>query len=124
MLNNESHTLTIRVEWELTKDLVHFFSVCELVVNFHYLLCALLQDQTTLFSTLDQCKLIRTRGLILCLTSSWVNIYDNCMTDCEQSEEIIQGPALTFIERRSIMSLFLSHIRDHILRNCSSNECN
>ena len=40
MFDNQRHSLTIRVKWELLKDLILFNLASQLVIDFHHSLCA------------------------------------------------------------------------------------
>jgi len=97
VLDDQSHALTVRIEWELTQDLVILDGARKLVANFDELLGSLLEHEATLLGTLDESQLVGTGCLIGHLASAGVLVYDHSVADGKQSEEVIKVMAGTSI---------------------------
>ena len=90
MLDDQGHSLAIRVKWELFKNLVLFHLVGVFIHDLHKLLGALLEDKAVLFGALNESKLIGTRCLVGRFASFRININDDCVADGEEAEKVVQ----------------------------------
>ena len=90
MLDNERHSLAVRIEREFSKNLVLFDLASHFILELHQSLSTFFENQADLLASIDQCKLIRTRSLIENLTCLGIFVNDNCVANSEQSEEMVK----------------------------------